>query len=929
MSYLKSRSSNINSIQSYTLKTVAAAVMLSLSSGAYAACDYTAGDDFDNDGVTNLQDGAPCDTDLQQITINRVINSDFEAGANFWAKVSADASYTSVDNSFDGSKAIEMTTTKNNKGLSAPDMTGDGFSSITLRFWAKAVTVSDHTAPLKIKLTLKAEDGSLNGKGAPTSDKFLAPILVDNQDDPDLADDVTIINASEWTPISRTFVFADIQAEADEAIALGGLTTGTRIALTDGKYNDIIKLQIQPAKAGDVILIDNVSLFSDTDKATMQFNVITDTDDDGLMNDADAHPTQAYFTESKPGDDFDGDGIINSADTHPYSTTPATDLNNDGYDDTTAPLINALASSTTTLELLDAEQDNWSVVKFVSSKDAKIGETSYKVNNAATSKANIVTIDATEQVSLGFWAKTDVAGFAATGEAFFVKARLIKANADDSDVFVNLTLTDTDLSTEWQYFQLDKNLSDTQTANEVELILLKPTIENLGNLWIDGITLFADQNTDALLAAGRDSDSDGIPDFNDNDDDNDGLLDGEDLEPLNAIGSFDAPDIDHDGVADTADVDTDGILDYFEDRTAPVLTLSGSNISIQIGGEYNELGATALDDTDGDITANISVSGSVDTSTLGDYTLSYDVMDAEANAAITLTRVVSIVSEEVIDTSAPIISLIGDASFSVIEGGSYTDAGATALDETDGDITANITSTGSVDTAVIGTYVITYTVSDAAGNIATLTRDVTVGSTDATAPVITLVGETNIIVVEGEEYTDAGALAEDERDGDISVNIVVTGSVDVSTTGSYTLTYNISDAAGNSAEEVTREVTVVSDAVPVFSGALPELTFHKTSVDAVIILSDLTDAPVAIDEKDGAITATTGFKDTVYQPGKTYTITWKATNSAGNSSEITQNLTVTAPEVVIEEVESKGGSFSFAGLFLMVGLFTRRLLTKK
>ena len=73
-------------------------------------------------------------------------------------------------------------------------------------------------------------------------------------------------------------------------------------------------------------------------------------------------------------------------------------------------------------------------------------------------------------------------------------------------------------------------------------------------------------------------------------------------------------------------------------------------------------------------------------------------------------------------------------------GSTYTDLGATASDNYDGDITDDIVTVNNVDTSVIGSYTVTYNVSDDAGNAATeVTR--TVNVTDTTAPVITLVGD--------------------------------------------------------------------------------------------------------------------------------------------------------------------------------------------
>ena len=78
------------------------------------------------------------------------------------------------------------------------------------------------------------------------------------------------------------------------------------------------------------------------------------------------------------------------------------------------------------------------------------------------------------------------------------------------------------------------------------------------------------------------------------------------------------------------------------------------------------------------------------------------------------------------DTTPPVITLIGSANVSVTQGDNYTDEGATAADNVDGDLTSSITVSGSVDTATIGNYTLTYSVSDLSGNSASLSRNVEV-----------------------------------------------------------------------------------------------------------------------------------------------------------------------------------------------------------
>ena len=78
-----------------------------------------------------------------------------------------------------------------------------------------------------------------------------------------------------------------------------------------------------------------------------------------------------------------------------------------------------------------------------------------------------------------------------------------------------------------------------------------------------------------------------------------------------------------------------GVVPTDPDRS-PVITLSGqANMTISIGSTYTEPGYTATDDVDGNITDNVTVSGTVDTSTTGTYTIHYDVSDSSGNAATT------------------------------------------------------------------------------------------------------------------------------------------------------------------------------------------------------------------------------------------------------------------------------------------------------
>jgi hypothetical protein len=89
------------------------------------------------------------------------------------------------------------------------------------------------------------------------------------------------------------------------------------------------------------------------------------------------------------------------------------------------------------------------------------------------------------------------------------------------------------------------------------------------------------------------------------------------------------------------------------------------------------------------------------------------------------------------------------------------------------------------------------------------TTDTHLSERDTQAPVITLRGSPEVTVAVGEMFTDDGATAYDEHDGNITNKLSVVSDLNLSRAGTYHIRYNVSDAAGNAAEEVVRIVRVV------------------------------------------------------------------------------------------------------------------------
>lgn len=302
--------------------------------------------------------------------------------------------------------------------------------------------------------------------------------------------------------------------------------------------------------------------------------------------------------------------------------------------------------------------------------------------------------------------------------------------------------------------------------------------------------------------------------------------------------------------------------DVENDVTPPELTLNGaSTIRVELDGEYVELGATATDDVDGEIT-DITITGSVDVNTVGDYTISYSATDSSNNTG-TIDRTVTVyepvASENLIvngDFSASIgeewVLDQGEGSVEIVDGQlvvSEFTPGATwqprlvqssvvlqegqtyvaSFDAKAGEarnivlqvgelLTADPWYLPAMDDTTIGlsteleSYSVQFTANENAANpihfifavgggVATpITLDnvsLSAITAEMIAPVITL-SEGAVRMSVGEEYVEPGYSVMDNVDGDLTASVVVTGD-DFSTSevGTHTITYTVQDSDGN------------------------------------------------------------------------------------------------------------------------------------
>ncbi len=221
------------------------------------------------------------------------------------------------------------------------------------------------------------------------------------------------------------------------------------------------------------------------------------------------------------------------------------------------------------------------------------------------------------------------------------------------------------------------------------------------------------------------------------------------------------------------------------DTEKPVIKLFGDEkVTLTVGDKYEELGAIATDNIDGDITSKIKVTGSVDTTKAGTYKITYTVTDSSNNKnSITREVIVNEKQEENIeepqavtptpeptpqptptpqpqtpvvtrDTTSPIITFNDNNLYQTICTGSSVDIrsngayGYVARDNVDGDITSRVRVTG--DTGVInsvGTYNLYYNVSDSAGNAASASKQFSVKDCSTTVPKTSVIIQVSSISV--------------------------------------------------------------------------------------------------------------------------------------------------------------------------------------
>ncbi len=286
--------------------------------------------------------------------------------------------------------------------------------------------------------------------------------------------------------------------------------------------------------------------------------------------------------------------------------------------------------------------------------------------------------------------------------------------------------------------------------------------------------------------------------------------------------------------------------------------------------------------TSGSLVEGDSFSGSLTRNSgedVGTYAITEGALSAGSNYSLTFVPA----NLTIVDTTAPTIALNGEGTVSLEVHTAYTDAGAVAHDNYDAD--ADVATADIVDVDTVGEYTLNYNHTDANGNAADqVTR--TVNVVDTTKPVIALNGDNTQTIEVHDSYIEAGAIVSDNYDADLTVAIDAS-VVDTATVGSYTVTYDAVDAAGNPADQVTRSVNVVDTTLPVINSVALDNSTPSVG-DAITVTVEATDnvGVTSVSANDSGLNyeGENIWSGTITAEKGTHTVTVTASDAASNSA---------------------------------------------
>ena len=356
-------------------------------------------------------------------------------------------------------------------------------------------------------------------------------------------------------------------------------------------------------------------------------------------------------------------------------------------------------------------------------------------------------------------------------------------------------------------------------------------------------------------------------------------------------------------------------------------------------GKILPLIASASDSEDGDTTASIQWTSSIDgalgaggtasaTLSAGTHLLTATVTDSDGFSASVSTNVIVNVAPQLLITAPSDGSQFVESDAVTLQ--------ASATDNEDGDVTTAITWTSSIDGAIgtgggsnvilsVGTHTVTASVTDSHGATSSMSATVVVNAN--VAPQVSMISPTNgASFVEGDAVT-LQASATDNEDGDVTTAITWTSSIDgaigtgggsnvILSVGTHTVTASVTDSHG-ATSSMSATVVVNANVAPQVSLLSPNDGSAFVEGDAVTLQAtasdnedgDVTTAITWTSSIDGAI-STGGGSNVILSVG-THTVTANVTDSHGATSSMSATVVVNAnvaPQLTMLS-PSNGASF--------------------
>ena len=243
-------------------------------------------------------------------------------------------------------------------------------------------------------------------------------------------------------------------------------------------------------------------------------------------------------------------------------------------------------------------------------------------------------------------------------------------------------------------------------------------------------------------------------------------------------------------------------------NTAPVISLVESpkivegNIIIKTGDVFKPLEYVKVtDDEDGEITNITANSNGVDNKKPGSYKVTYVATDKEGES--TTFEAIVVVEEAKQSVSNPVMT-VTNKNIQIRQGETFDPLnGVIATDYQGRKLT--VTVTGTYDVEALGSYVLTYTATDAYGN--TVTDTATLEVVKQNAPVINGV-KSEVTIEVGQAFDPLENVTATDFAGN-AVEVKVTGTYDVNVPGEYTITYKAVDKYGTDSAEMKTILKVV------------------------------------------------------------------------------------------------------------------------